>query len=518
MGRLIYLSEPKLSFRYGQALEDPHDGLMLFGPLDFGQVYGVRSGVVGTPDTVRRFHQWVGTIQGPIISAKDEAESLYRPFFPGFQTLFGVRWNPVPQIEITVRPDELEKRVHIEDRHQRVFQTVDLFASAILETKRKEEEQVDVWFVAIPDDVERYCRPLSVVEPSLRVEVESVVSRSDAKKLAKEPSLFQEVNVAAQPFYYEPDFHNQLKARLLPALGAAGVAGGCEAPIQIIRESTIAPQDLVRADGRPIRRVDKPSVIAWNLCTTAFYKASGRPWKLAHVRKGVCYLGLVFKRDERTAETTNACCAAQMFLDSGDGVVFKGAVGPWYSPDSKEFHLSREAAKEVVALAVDSYKRKNPEKRAPKELFIHGRIRFDDEEWEGFRSAVGKETKVVGVRIRDRGHLKIFSNSNYPILRGTAYVQSQRQAYLWTVGFVPRLQTYLGKEVPNPQFIEVCRGNAPIRQVLADILALTKLNYNACIFGDGEPVTLKFADAVGEILTAGPIKPNTPPLPFKYYI
>jgi hypothetical protein len=40
--------------------------------------------------------------------------------------------------------------------------------------------------------------------------------------------------------------------------------------------------------------------------------------------------------------------------------------------------------------------------------------------------------------------------------------------------------------------------------VLRDIMALTKLNYNACKFGGGSPVTLRFADAVGEILTAGP--------------
>lgn len=34
------------------------------------------------------------------------------------------------------------------------------------------------------------------------------------------------------------------------------------------------------------------------------------------------------------------------------------------------------------------------------------------------------------------------------------------------------------------------------------VLALTKLNYNACIYGDGQPVALSFADAVGEIVTA----------------
>jgi hypothetical protein len=53
--------------------------------------------------------------------------------------------------------------------------------------------------------------------------------------------------------------------------------------------------------------------------------------------------------------------------------------------------------------------------------------------------------------------------------------------------------------------------------VLTDVLALTKLNYNACIYADGLPVTLKFANAVGEILTAGPVQ-GTPPLPFKHYI
>lgn len=48
-------------------------------------------------------------------------------------------------------------------------------------------------------------------------------------------------------------------------------------------------------------------------------------------------------------------------------------------------------------------------------------------------------------------------------------------------------------------------------------LALTKLNYNARLFADGVPITLKFADSVGEVLTAGPVAPDVP-LPFMYYI
>ena len=55
------------------------------------------------------------------------------------------------------------------------------------------------------------------------------------------------------------------------------------------------------------------------------------------------------------ATKRNACCAAQMFLDSGDGVGIEGAVGPWYSGRG-DFHLTRDAAKQVVTLAIDSYK------------------------------------------------------------------------------------------------------------------------------------------------------------------
>jgi hypothetical protein len=48
-------------------------------------------------------------------------------------------------------------------------------------------------------------------------------------------------------------------------------------------------------------------------------------------------------------------------------------------------------------------------------------------------------------------------------------------------------------------------------------MALTKLNFNSAAFSDGLPVTLRFADLVGEILTPGPTEMKTP-LPFKFYI
>jgi hypothetical protein len=56
--------------------------------------------------------------------------------------------------------------------HQRVYQTVDLFSSAIIEALRTEETKPDMWFVIVPDEVHQYLRPKSIVARSLRVEAD----------------------------------------------------------------------------------------------------------------------------------------------------------------------------------------------------------------------------------------------------------------------------------------------------------------------------------------------------------
>lgn len=502
MRELIWLPEPKLLFRYNQALEDPRDGLTLFGPLDEGKPYGICAGVVGTRNGIQLFKNWVERIQGLIL---DNPPQVARPPFPGFETVFRIPWKPQPLLEIEIPNSEIDKNLYLDDKYQRVYKTVEIYANRIIESIKQEESKVDIWFVIVSDDIYKYCRPKSNVEPALRIVTESKMSRKIARKYRILPSIFPEYNIIAKSYYYDVNFHNQLKARLLEH----------NVVTQVIRESTIAPPNYMFPTfvKRDLSRLQ--STIAWNISTTAFYKAGGRPWKLAGIRDGVCYIGIVFKKDDKDSNPRTACCAAQMFLDSGDGVVFKGAVGPWYNPDKGEFHLKKRDATELVKLAIDSYKKKR--RSPPKELFLHGKVRFNDEEWEGFKEAIDPNTNLVGVRIKDEKYLRLFKQGNHPILRGLALIRDEKTAYLWTRGFIPRLQTYPGREVPRPLFVDVCRGEVNLETVLNDIMALTKLNYNSCIFADGYPVTLRFADVIGEILTAGPME-KIPPLPFKFYI
>ena len=499
---LTYIEEPCLEFGHGQALEDPRDGLTLFGPLDEAKPYGIRAGVVGTRDGLARFSRWVSEISGPVWGPKGD---LAHPDYPGFEAVFGSRWSSRPTVEKEVSGDDLAEVLRINDGHVRVFRAVDMFAEKIVEVSRDEDFGIDVWFVVIPDEVYTYGRPTSRPPAGKGVRLDVHLSRAYRRRLKTNRSFFEDDRELAEPYEYDVHFRNQLKAKFL----------NHPVPIQVVRESTIARYDFLDERGHPVRSLDTESAVAWNLTTAAFYKAGGRPWKLSAVRRGVCYVGMAFKEDSKSSDARNACCAAQMFLDSGDGVVFRGAVGPWYNPKRGDFHLSKEAASRLMRTAVSAYEQRMGS--APLQVFIHGKVRFNDAEWEGFVEGAGLSTEVVGVYIRANRDLKLFRDGEYPVLRGLSYVQNDHSGYLWTKGFTPRLGTYPGWEVPWPIRVEVCRGLCDIDVVLRDVLALTKLNYNSCIYGDGIPVTLRFADAVGDVLTAGPLD-DVAPLAFKYYI
>ena len=128
------------------------------------------------------------------------------------------------------------------------------------------------------------------------------------------------------------------------------------------------------------------------------------------------------------------------------------------------------------------------------------------------------ETNLVGVQIADaKDNLKLFRPGKYPIIRGSALMLSEDQAFLWTAGYTPRLDTYLGPETPNPVLIRRQRGDCAFDTILRDVMSLTKINFNSCLHHDRLPVTIRFANAVGEIMLAAP-QSGEPRLPIKFYI
>jgi hypothetical protein len=149
---------------------------------------------------------------------------------------------------------------------------------------------------------------------------------------------------------------------------------------------------------------------------------------------------------------------------------------------------------------------------------LHARSGIDADEFAGYQAAIPNGTKLVAVRVRGAENgLRLFRQGSRPVLRGTFLRTGDASGYLWTSGFKPELGAYDGWDVPVPLFLEVQHGEANIEQVAKDVLGLTKLNYNACNLGDSQPVTVKFSDAVGEILLSNPGVTDRRPQ-FRFYI
>lgn len=502
---IVLIEEPELEFRYGQRLCDPHSGLALFGPYDVdasSHPRNVSFGVVGTDEGLPLFERFAATVADPVVSQgygnpeEDRKAHLLWPPFPGFEAAFHSRWVSTPAWSRTVDGQALLEANEQTDSYRRAFAVASFFLEAI-RTASLRDENLGLIVCVVPDKIWQNCRPKSVVQGV----GPAAADRAALRRV--QPNFLNQYD--PKEYEFSVDFRRQLKARAMEF----------KVPIQIVLESTL--------ETRTPTSDEKPSGLtvlsdrAWNLLTTAYYKAGGKPWRLSTARNGVCYVGIAFKKTDPSWESRTACCAAQMFLDSGDGVVFRSEFGPWYSPLTKQCHLEPDEATNLLKGVLKAYReQEGPEDL--REIFLHSRSTISKIEFDGYKKACPSEVKLVGIRVRqDRDGLRLYRQGKWPIVRGTAWILNGRSAYLWASGFKPAVLSYDGWEVPVPLRIDIEHGEADIHQVAKDILGLTKLNYNACKLGDAAPVTIGFSDTVGEILVSNPTLKNPRPN-FKFYI
>ena len=507
-----HIEEPQLEFAFGQNSPHPKDGLFLYGPLARNKkTREIKVGVVATPDGIAHFREWgrklKQVVRVPPPGKTEKQDRLHLSDFPGLEETFGITFEPDECCALSIPPKDIDHATRILNLNEAVDRVASLFIERVRKHLRNDERTVDVWVMVLPEIVFERCRPASK-RTGLPMEVGDFGKKQKVKAALPLLAGAGVIDQSGEDIFYDvPDFRRRIKAEFLSI-----------APTQLIRETTLAPNAFLNKADYPIRKTQDSATVAWNLATGLYYKTQSKPpWRLATVRPGVCYIGMVYKNLPHDKEG-HACCAAQMFLNEGDGVVFRGANGPWKTGEY-EYHLKKDAAKSLLKMVLDTYE--DMHNAPPKELFIHGQTYFNDEEWNAFCEAAPAGTNVVGVRIRSTGgETKLFRDGDYPVLRGTALLLDDQTAYLWTTGYVPQLDTYIGPETPNPLHITVMRSKdakPDIRAVLKDIMGLTKINYNSCNFNDGLPVTVRFAQMVGDVLTMGSAK-GQEKQPFKFYV
>lgn len=290
------------------------------------------------------------------------------------------------------------------------------------------------------------------------------------------------------------NFRRYLKARLIGLQNSI--------PVQIILEDTILQKKKSMQD---------LSMQAWNFCVANYYKNGCTPWTLSLKDKNTCFIGISFHKIVDSDGNFMRASIAQAFNYEGKGIIFVGKKFKWDDKKNrtKAPHLEHDYAKNLMFDVITEYQKFND--LPPKRVVVHkttdywdAAIHKDYAEVEGIKDGIkqklGDNITVDLVTIKTAELKLLRKDGKYPVIRGTYVAVDRSTAVLYTTGYIPIYETYPGIHIPKPIEISIYEGETTLRNVAEEILALTKVNFNNCNYYDSLPITIRFAQRVGEII------------------
>ena len=189
-----------------------------------------------------------------------------------------------------------------------------------------------------------------------------------------------------------------------------------------------------------------------------------------------CYVGVSFYRTTDGGELHTA--VAQVFNERGDGA--SSAAAPRQSPRLTS-GLTWPRPTPASCSATPS--------------------QFSPAEVAGFQGAADEREidflELIWIQRRGAPHL--FRKGQLPPLRGTSVQLDPNALLLYTRGSIPYFRTYPGMYVPQP-LLRPAGDGTDLQAVGADVMALSKMNWNNAQLDERDPLTLRTARQVGAIL------------------
>jgi hypothetical protein len=517
--RLSHLEEPDLLFGHGQPHSDPKTGIMDYGPYSVDDPARhpdrIRLGIIGSGETIGLAKDWLRRLQDqvePVSRSKKQ-----RAFFPGFAASSPFRSEFVIDRTCVRDLGDLDTRVVVDmvDR-RRAFQSgLDLISKQI--QLIAEDHRPDVILVALPQKLYDACRAVGGSrdksgQAQLTPAERALLRMGRRQGASKQGVLFDDLYKvdAAQQLLYR-SFRRALKARVMKW----GV------PIQIMRPRTFFDESSYATLGDKLaalkrQSVQEPATRAWNFCSAMYFKANGIPWRLAEVPQGTCFVGLSFFRHDTATSPHMHTSLGQVFTDQGDALVVRGDRFQWDVEKQGSPHLTREHAARLVHRIIDTHR--SHVHTTPARLVIHKSSRYSDEERAGFLDAIrsAQVARYDLITLYSRG-IRLFRAGTYPPVRGTVVEIPGGGELLYTMGYVPLLDTYPRGHVPKPLEVVERFGDSDLQTVCKEVLGLTKLNWNSSDYASTVPITLRFSRAVGDVLTELPDGDDPHPH-YRFYI
>jgi hypothetical protein len=476
--KISFIDEPDLEFANGSRHTDPRHGISFYGPADLNQSgpRTIRVGIIGTKDAIEGVKRWLDKCRSPIAAKSSHLTGLFMAF-PGFATNVGFRSTIVwdSRLERVIPTSALQKLEGINPLTA-VQEAVDLYSAEL--AALNEEPGCDVVIVCRPDNL-----------------AEQVMTNGNEDKPWQDPKL---ESVGA-------DFRALLKARSL----------NTSRPIQILRRDTW--DSSFKPNHRDERRGQQDEATkAWNLHTALYYKAGGMPWRMTRAPQDLtsCFIGVAFYRttDGETLQTS----VAQVFNQRGDGVIVRGAAAKQSKVD-RQPHLTEADAKDLLGQSLARYRSEH--RTMPARVMLHKASSFTPEEVKGFQSAASDANIDLLELIWLPRHesIRLFRQGDQPPLRGTLLSIDHDRHVLYSRGSVPLYKTYPGMYVPSALPFRTVQVESSIEEIAAELLTLTKMNWNATQLDGRMPITLRTADSIGDILKH--LGPGENPAPrYAYYM
>lgn len=486
-----FLNEQNLVFGGFGEEKDPRLGLGYYGPFRYkdekDSLEKIRIGIIGDRSMLGKCKQILTLITSQIDN-NEKNKWLYPPF-PGLskKSSFKCSIETSQEWEQTILQYDSDKIMGIGDVNERIGSAVEMYIAKI-KNILSEDNLPNVIIVCIPKEIEKFCGISEHTRGAKTPKMTKLEKQIHNFRKANQKFLF-EWGVTAkleEKKIFGYDLRNSLKGKSMGLQNAV--------PIQLLRESTADAILNYDPDGFKLRQ--EPASFAWNFSTALFYKANGKPWRLAKLRQDTCYVGVSFYKDKQSGNKDIQTSMAQVFTHDGQGLVLRGTE-VFLDEKTKEPHLSEKQAEELLRDSIKRYTERAG--RNPVRVVIHKSTLFTDAERRGFSKAIG-EAKREFVTLSQRKGIRFMRGGNYPVLRGTLITLTEDQHLLFTSGYTPRIRTYPGHSIPQPLFITHI-GDSEIKDICEEILGLTKLNWNTTSFSTYLPITLAFSGKVGKVLS-----------------
>ena len=272
--------------------------------------------------------------------------------------------------------------------------------------------------------------------------------------------------------------------------------------------------------------------LAWRLAIALYAKAGGVPWRLAPASGmplNSAYIGLAYALRGDPKEARFVTCCSQVFDADGGGMQFVAydARDPLDNTEEarRNPYLSRADMRAVLARSLDLYRRRNGGS-SPERVVVHKTTAFREDEIAGVSDALAavKERECVEVTadVPWRGVWLQAARRNgtrsepdmFPVHRGAMLPLSGTAALVWVAGNAPsaaqRGGNYYqgGKSIPSPLRITRHMGQGPLENIAAEVLALTKLDWNNDALYNPIPVTVSYSKRLARTIANVPMLPR----------